>query len=186
MIPGVRKDAPPLTMSPEERAGFLDNLVRRCGRFLEEEAAIAVTEVTHNPHAVDKLDLESITSILTIEDFHRMITAFSFQRSLLEAVFSVYSAGLAVEPEEYTALLEETAGDMINIVVGNSLGDFQRRGHAFGLSTPIIINEAKSILRYKKSELVTARIRTGAGDMLVLCISPGSFYDKKLDIEVSE
>ncbi len=175
-----------LAASREDRERFVNNLLERVTRFLSEEASVQVRSISLNPATIDKLDLKSITSILTIEDMFKMIVAFSYERPLLDAIFTEYSAGLRVEPEEYDALLEETAGDMINIVVGNALRDFQQPGYAFALSTPIIINEAKSILRYKKSDLITAEIAAEQGSMTILCITPGGFYSKKLDIEVFE
>jgi len=186
MIPSSEPKKPHLVVSPDERERFLRDLVDRSSLFLEREVSVPVKGVILNPHTIDKLDLESITSILTVEDLNKMIVAFSFQRPLLDTIFRVYSEGLRIDPTEYTALLEETAGDMINIVVGNALSGFQKPGYAFALSTPIIINEAKSILRYKKSELVTARISTDSGTMIVLCITPGAYYDTRLNIEEPE
>jgi|YelNatPaOPRAMG01_1025707.scaffolds.fasta_scaffold214673_2 CheY-specific phosphatase CheX len=175
-----------LTVTTEERARFLKNLIDRSTKFLQEEASILVQTVVQTLDSINTLEIESITSILTVEDFHKTIVAFSYQRPLLEGIFMKYAEGLKVSPEEYSSFLEETAGDMINIVIGNALADFQRPGMAFNLSTPIIINEAKSIFRYKKSELITARLSTELGSMLIICVTPGAYYDRQLNIEVSE
>ncbi len=177
---------PHLTVTEAERARFLQNLIDRASKFLREEASIQVNQVVQTLDSLDSLEIESVTSILTVEDFHKTIVAFSYQKPLLEAIFKKYAEGLQVSPEEYSSFLEETAGDMINIIIGNALADFQKPGMAFNLSTPIIINEAKSIFRYKKSELITARLTTEWGSMLIICVTPGAYYDRRLNIEVSE
>lgn len=175
-----------LTVTTEERARFLQNLIDRTSKFLQEEASIQVKQAVQTLDSLNTLEIESVTSILTVEDFHKTIVAFSYQKPLLEAIFSKYAEGLRISPEEYSSFLEETAGDMINIIIGNALADFQKPGIAFNLSTPIIINEAKSIFKYKKSELITARLTTELGSMLIICVSPGAYYDRKLNIEVGE
>ncbi len=183
MIPHPDERKRPLVPTGEERAKFLESLVSRARSFLETEIGMSVPGAAVNPGSIEKLDLRNITSIITIEDQFRMIAAFSFEKALLDRIFKVYSQGIRIAPEEYAALLEETAGDMINIVVGNALVDFQQPGYAFNLSTPIIISEAKSILRYKNSELFTADISTNFGLLTIICITPGTNYGTKLDIE---
>jgi len=76
--------------------------------------------------------------------------------------------------------IEETAGDMINIILGNVLAEFQQKGRAFALSTPIIVNEAKSIARYKNHKFYTAELETDSGTMSIFCIIPGEPLRKRL------
>jgi len=165
---------------------FVDQLLHRGKQFLEMEGKISVMDVRPIQGQLDRMELKDLTSILTVEDRLKLIVAFSFDRSLMEAVFKGYTEGVSVAPEEQDILMEETAGDCINIVVGNALEDFQLPGYAFNVSTPIIINEGKSIQRYKQSKLTAGEIRTERGTMIVLCITPGIYYKKTLEIEASE
>ncbi|MCX7786771.1 MAG: chemotaxis protein CheX [Spirochaetes bacterium] len=165
---------------------FVDRLLQRAKQFLETEGRVAVKVAKPLQGQLDRMELKDLTSILTVEDRLKLIVAFSFERSLMEAVFQGYTEGVSIEPGEEQLLMEETAGDCINIVVGNALQDFQLPGYAFTLSTPIIINEGKSIQRYKQSKLTSGEILTEKGTMLVLCITPGIYYKKTLEIEASE
>jgi CheY-specific phosphatase CheX len=165
---------------------FLDRLLYRAKQFLETEGKVPVRDVRPVQGQLDRMELKDLTSILTVEDRLKLIVAFTFDRPLLEAMFQGYAEGVSVSPEEEFSLMEETAGDSINIVVGNALEDFQLPGYAFTLSTPIIIHEGKSIQRYKQSKLTAGEIQTDRGSMLLLCITPGIYYKKTLDLEASE
>ncbi|MFQ3619610.1 MAG: chemotaxis protein CheX [Spirochaetales bacterium] len=181
-----RVDVPDLLITDTDLDRFLNNLLERTRQFLEEEGKVPVTQTIVLPDSLDRVDLKELTSILTVEDRLKLIVAFSFDRRLIEAVFEGYTMGLSVSPEEKEAIVEETAGDCINLVVGNALLDFQLPGYAFTVSTPIIINEGKSIQRYKQSHITRGEIVTERGKMFVLCITPGIYYKKTLELEVAE
>lgn len=185
MKPESNPNLPDL-ITDAELGQFVDRLLHRARQFLETEGKVPVRNVQLLQGEADRMELKDLTSILTVEDRLKLIVAFSFDRTLMEAVFRGYTEGVSVAPEEKTLLMEETAGDCINIVVGNALEDFQLPGYAFQVSTPIIINEGKSIQRYKQSKLTSGEIQTEKGSMLVLCITPGIYYKKTLEIEASE
>lgn len=159
---------------------FMESVVRRTALFLTEEASINVGEVKYALTAVQKLQLKALTSIITVEDNAKMTLAFSYDRELIREIFTQYSEGVEIDENEEDLYTEETAGDMINIILGNVLAEFQQNDKAFALSTPIIVNEAKSIARYKSSKFFAAELATDKGTMAIFCITPGEPLRQRL------
>lgn len=159
---------------------FIESVVRRTILFLAEEVSINAEDKNYELTDVQKLQLKELTSIITVEDDAKMTLAFTYDKELINEIFINYSQGLEIDESEVDQYIEETAGDMINIILGNVLAEFQQSGRAFALSTPIIVNGAKSIARYKNHEFFTAELVTGSGTMAIFCITPGEPLQKRL------
>ena len=169
-----------LVQSQVDVGKFIESVVRRTILFLVDEAAIKVGDVKYDLTDVKKLQLKELTAIITLEDIEKMTIAFTYDRKLINEIFSGYSQGIEIDESEVDLYIEETAGDMINIVLGNVLAEFQQNGRVFTLSTPIIVNEAKSIARYKKHKFYTAELATDPGTMAIFCITPREPLAKRL------
>ena len=157
---------------------FVEKIVERSKSFLYEEGNILVKEHLLDTSESHNLVLKSLTAIITVEDSAKMILAFSYEKGLIEKLFESYSGGIEIDPDEVPIYIEETAGDMLNIVLGNVLASFQQPGIAFAISTPLIVHEAKSISKYKNTQFYSAEIKTEAGNMSIYCITPGEVYNK--------
>ncbi len=169
-----------IVQSQVDASKFIESVVRRTSLFLAEEVSIDVGDVKYALTDVQKLQLKELTSIITVEDEAKMTLAFSYERELINEIFAKYTQEIEIEESEAELYIEETAGDMINIILGNVLAEFQQNGRAFALSTPIIVNEAKSIARYKNHKFFTAELVTGIGTMAIFCIIPGEPLRKRL------
>ena len=169
-----------IVQSEVDAGKFMESVVGRTVLFLVDEASINVGDVKYDLTDVKKLQLKELTSIITVEDDAKMTLAFTYDRKLINEIFSGYSQGIEIDESEVDLYIEETAGDMINIILGNVLAEFQQKGRAFALSTPIIVNEAKSIARYKNHKFYTAELETDSGTMSIFCIMPGEPLRKRL------
>ena len=116
----INPEIPELMLTEQDLLRFLDRLLHRSRVFLEEEGKTRVLGVYPTGRTLDRIDLRAITAILTVEDRLRLIVAFSFEQSLLESVFKGYAGGIPMKTDEVELLMEETAGDCLNIVVGNA------------------------------------------------------------------
>ena len=162
---------------------FMESVVRRTILFLADEASIEVGNVKYAPTDVKKLQLKKLTSIITVQDDTKMTLAFSYDSEIINEIFAKFTQGIEIEENETDQYIEETAGDMINIILGNILAEFPQNGRAFALSTPIIVNEAKSITRYKNQKFYTAELATSAGMMAIFGIIPGKPLLKRLALK---
>ncbi len=163
-----------------EAKEFIKIVVELSEAFLKSEGGIYNIEVNYSANDENKLELRDITSMIFMEDKLRMTLAFSFDDVMLKYIFKKYSEGLEIEENEYQSCLEETAGDMVNIVLGRALGIFVKERILFHLSPPIIINKAQSIARHKDTEYYTVNITTEYGVLSILMIIPGESFKNRI------
>ncbi|MCP4452980.1 MAG: chemotaxis protein CheX, partial [Planctomycetes bacterium] len=86
-----------------------------------------------------------------------------------------------IEEDEREEYVEETAGDVINIIVGNATAALQSDGVVIQLSPPVILTEAKKIGRQKDACFYMADMKTPYGEMTVFCAGPKKLLDEQLN-----
>lgn len=172
--------------SDSDAKRLIEAVVGRTATYLSDEVFIKVLEVKYDLNNEKQFDLRDLTSIITVEDNLKLTLAFSYDNNLIEKIFEGYSEGIEIEEDEVQYYIEESAGDMINVILGNVLSQFQQIGKAFSISTPIIINGAKNIIKYKNTQFFSAELNTDFGTMSICCITPGEQLKKQLNSERSE
>jgi len=160
---------------------LMDILSARTSRFFDEELGIEAQEAEREIEDAQKLDLRSLTSIMGASGDLRLYLAYSFDEPLINRAFEVYASDIEVAEDEREAYVEETAADIINIIVGNALADYNKTGPVISLSPPIIISEAKHVMRHKSAKFSSARLATRHGDLNIHLIGPKHLFDDKLD-----
>lgn len=162
--------------------GFLmDAIMERALVFFRDDLYIDA-HIGHHDRVeeVQKIELRFLTSLLVLEGRSKLYVAFSFQRPLIEQAFRVYSEDIEVAEGEREGYMEETAGDMINIIVGNATARLPSDDTTITISPPIVITEAKSIFRHKDARFHAASLDTDYGKMDVYCISPKETFGELL------
>lgn len=163
-----------LTSTDEYTVNLSNAVANRAVDYLLNEAGINLINYNnHETYMVEDIRLDYLTSIIAVEDKMKFTLAFSFEKELIEKIFVEYSKGIEIEKEEVSSYIEETAGDMINVVMGNVLKGFSEKGKFIHISVPIIVNEAKSIYKYKNSKFFKNKIKTEWGLLIIYCITPG-------------
>lgn len=160
---------------------LIEYVVAQTGEFLKFETGITVDSITYDFGNVKKLHLKHITSMMAVEGPFQVIFAFSFDGQLSVATTKAYTIELEPDEDVIENYLEETAADIINIVLGNVLVHFQIAGRAIELTPPIVLTEAKTIYRKKPAQFLTAELSTILGKMQVFCIGPKELFDEKLN-----
>lgn len=165
---------------------FIEAVVERTATYLSDEVFINVLEIKYDLNNEKQFNLRNLTSIITVEDRLKITLTFSYDKNLIEKIFEGYSQGIEIADDEIQYYIEESAGDMLNIVLGNVLSQFQQSGKAFSISTPIVINGAKSIAKYRNTQFFAAELKTDFGIMSICCITPGEQIRKQLKSERNE
>ena len=160
---------------------FIEILSNRTEAFFREELGIVVTGRTHQADDVHKLDLKPLTAIMSAIGSLKLYLAYSFDTALIEAAFATYTADLDIAPDERDDAIQETAGDIINIIVGNALADLAATGPTITLSPPLILTEAKSVMRHRGARFVSSGLATALGQCDIHCIGPGELFDDTLE-----
>ncbi len=151
---------------------LINIITKRTVGYLDNEAGIKVTHQEVNLIDKNRLKLRQLTTLITIGGDINTNVVFSFDNILIDEIFNVYTEGINVPPEDRLECIEETAGDMINIVVGNSTSEFNGIEQAIKLSPPMVIQAATSIIPNKKSQFFMINLFTLHGGMSIFCIGP--------------
>jgi CheY-specific phosphatase CheX len=160
---------------------FIESVVERTARFLQEETGISVDSTAYNFDDVKKLQLKHLTSMMAVEGQIQVMFAFSFDAQLSLSTTKAYTAELGLTADELEHYIEDTAADIINIVLGNVLVHFQIAGKSIELTPPIVLSEAKTVYRKKPAQFLTAEMSTSQGELLICCIAPKELFDHNLD-----
>lgn len=147
---------------------IMDVIVNRTITYLKEEVNVNLKGEGIGVADTKRLDLKQLTALMTIGGNVNMNIIFSFDEDLIETIFTVYTEEIDILPEERLESLEETAGDIINIIIGNATADLTTPGQVISISPPVVLPSAKSIIRYKNTKFHGRVLHTDHGDMSLL------------------
>jgi CheY-specific phosphatase CheX len=179
-VKGVKDTEEYIFCTDDEAKSFIEIVVDIAETILKNEANLDAMREEFFINNVNQLDLKDITAMISIDDKFKMNLIFSFDEKLLDYIFKNYTAGLNFEEEEHEFMLGETAGDIINVVLGLSIGRYAASRRVFNLSPPIVVNKARSITRYKDTRLYAANIISQYGNMSLFVVAPGEKVKKRL------
>ncbi len=170
-----------MTDHPVDVGFLVTRTAERARAFLAQELDTPILASRFALRDVNRLDLRELTSIVVVGGPVDMIVAFSFDGALLEQLFKIYVADLTIENHEREIYIGETAGDIINTVIGNLTADINPGGRAITFSPPVIVTGARSLLRYKEARFYTVSLETAYGALVVNIIGPKQLFDKYLN-----
>jgi len=151
-----------------------DKLSSRMIAFLNDELAIETIDRTLVVNTLQKMQLNYLTSLISVEGGIKVFIALSYDESLFNEIFARYTADLTIEDDEQEEALIDSAGDIINILVGNSLADMNDTNKKMIMSPPIVITAAKQIGCQRHSLVYRTRLVTQYGVVdiyLVNCLT---------------
>ena len=90
---------------------------------------------------------------------------------MFDEIFKRYTEGLCIAEDELEEALIDTAGDVINIVVGNILSEINNQQHSIMMSPPLVITAAKQIACQRNTLFYNANLITQFGQLDIYLIS---------------
>lgn len=169
-----------LLSSEGEAESFVEVIADTCEGFLRKEARIEKFKWSFFLNNINKLELKDITSMISVDDKNGIIIAFSYDEGFLKKVMENYVSGIDITEKNYQFYLEETAGDMINIVLGLSIGKYAKSRRIFNFTPPIIINKGKNISSYKGTKFFGGDLSSEFGNMSLFVIVAGELACKHI------
>lgn len=160
----------------EDIKKFLAAVVKRTVSILKEEVKIKVIKANYAFHEENQIKLTGLTSIISIEDCNKITVVFDYDDLLLKEIFIRYTKTIKIEENETQLYIDETASDLINIIIGNVLSQFGQLDVVFHISTPIIIRGTEYVAKFKDIKAYTTKIKTEFGQMRIFCIVPGNTF----------
>lgn len=160
---------------------LMEAITDRTIGFLKEEVDLTVTGRSTKFEDLQRLKLRDLSSLISIGGEINIYIVFSFAEKLITQIFENYTDELDLAPEERIEYMEETAGEMINIIIGNAMVSLQSRGSAIHFSPPIILSEAKRIVRHKHAQFFTNDLDTVHGGMSISIVGPRELFNENLE-----
>lgn len=158
----------------EDIKKFLDAVAKRTISILRDEVKINALEANHECYKENHINLIGLTSIISIEDYNKITVVFNYDTSLIKEIFIRYTKNIKI-PEGKTQLyIDETASDLINIVIGNVLSQFGQLTYSFNISTPLVLSGSEYVVKFNGIKAYTTKIKTKFGQMQIFCIVPGN------------
>jgi CheY-specific phosphatase CheX len=164
---------------PEDIEHILEVIVDIASDFLDKQIDVKVDKKAQKAECSSYFQLKPYTALMSISGSFSMNITFSFDTSLIEQIYRVYCHELEIEDHERLEHIDETASDMINIVIGNSTEQLAFDGTVVRISVPIVLNEAKS-LSIKDVRFLTTTLFTSFGEMMITAMpNTGDFGQKR-------
>ena len=139
---------------------------------------IHMTVVPGEPFGGDikKLVVRDVVALISLGAPVNLLIAFSFDKSLVTAMFEATTAGLQVAEDEVDMFMRESAAEVINVVLGHSTADLTKAGKNVALSPPIVIEDASNVYKPKGAYFTTVTISTNKGNFDIDFIAPKSVF----------
>jgi len=149
--------------------------------FLQAEAGVSVTRIDCRYEPVNILKLSYLTSLISVNSSINMFFAFSFEKDLIFSILRQMTQGLDYPEEETPDYLESAATEMLNIVVGNTAEFFAPGGERVTFSPPIVIQEARNMIRTQGTTFYSSVVQTSQGNLYIHLIGPRQLFDEQLN-----
>ncbi len=159
---------------------FMGSITNRTVDFLKTEIKMSVTGIQNDCKEVPDVKLNDLTVLISLVIPKNNISiSFSFDQSLINEIFEEYCLGLDIDTEEANEYMKETADDMINIIVGNTIPNIPKNKSAIHMTPPMIISNARSISAKKSISFFVNELSTIHGSMKIICAISNDMYSEK-------
>lgn len=162
---------------------LIDAVTNHCVEYIQSDMGMEIEGMEYRLQDVKSLILRHMTALVAVGGNLGLYIAFSYDEPVIKFLFEAFTEGLDLDPEDEEAMSykEEAAGEILNTIIGNALADMPKGASVISLTPPVVLGEAKSIVRHKHAYFYTADIRTQAGCMSVMCIGPEDLFDPDLE-----
>ncbi len=154
---------------------LMDVISKRTISFLDDEMNIQVDRQDIKLLSNNRLELAYLTALVTVDSAPHIFVIFSYEKELMDRIFEAYTEELDILEEERVEYIAETAGDVLNIIVGNSIPECHD-GDAISLSPPIVISSAESIAKSRNVKFFVNDLHTVYGNMRIFCVCPNELF----------
>lgn len=132
----------------------MQSALARTRSYFESEFGISETVVETGAGDVNSLTLLDMTAIIGMGGQINLLIAFSFQSSLIDALYQRMTSDLDVQPDKVEMFREAAAGDVVNTVLGHCTIDLQKLDEqGISMTPPVILDQVNRTLTTTKKYL---------------------------------
>ena len=165
----------------QEIAAVVEVVVKRTVSFMREELGVAPTGVKRHGGRPESLQLRDVTAIVGVGSRSGLYIAFSYDDSLIRAMMRRYTADLGVAPDEEELYVQETASDIVNVIVGNCTAELSKRREPVSLSPPVLMVGARTITGRPGTTVATLTLQFQEGLLDLAFVGPKVMFDEHLN-----
>jgi CheY-specific phosphatase CheX len=166
-----------------EIATVMEVVEHRTVEFLRDELGLEVDGIERRQRCEGPVVLRSMTAIVGVGSRAGLYIAYSYDNSLIRAMTKRYTAELSIAPEEEELYVQDTASEIVNIIVGNSTADLARRGELITLSPPVLVVGACTIQGPRQTTIAALTLRYPEGALDVAFVGPQLLFDNHLKFQ---
>jgi CheY-specific phosphatase CheX len=148
--------------------------------FLSGQFGLVADRIDRRRTHTESVVLRSMTAIVGVGSGAGIYIAYSYDDTLIRAMMKLYTAGLSIAPEEEELYIQETASDIVNVIVGNSTADLAKRGECITLSPPVLIVGARTIQSRRETACAALTLNFSMGVLDVTLVGPKIRFDDHL------
>lgn len=152
-------------MKNEKYRDIIEIITDRCINYLEDEFDIKAISKKIYLYEITKIDLGYLSSIVSLEGHITSLCAFSYEKQLIDKLYTLFTDGIEIAPGEEDIYLEETACEIINTVIGNATAKLGKPDSLLKISPPFVLKEAKKLIIKKNSKFYNSIITTDQGKL---------------------
>lgn len=164
-----------------EITAVVEVVVKRTISFMREELGLRPTGVTRYDGRPESLILRDVTAIVGVGSKAGLYVAFSYDAGLIRAMMERYTADLAIAPGEEALYIQETATDIVNVIVGNCTAELNRRPEPINLSPPVLMNGARTIAGSPGTTVAALTLKFEQGPLDLAFVGPKVLFDEHLN-----
>ncbi len=158
-------------------AKVMRSVLFRTHAYFANEFGISVTENNQCVGEIETINLLDMTAIINIGGAINLLIAFSFQESLLNAIYGEMTDGLGIPFNEIDRYRKAAAGDVINTVLGHCTIDLQKLDqNGVIITPPLIIRDVKKIRHLKNAMFCTQNLNTPLGCMTISVVGQKELF----------
>lgn len=159
---------------------ILLHLMNRTANFLEKDMEIEVIDQNLQVTCPNEIKLKKNTAMIGLGGGINSLVSVGSCEKLLSVLIEEFLEGEEIEYDEYNDIQDSICCEIVNIIVGNVLKT-PSDGSVIDITPPILINEAKSLCKYKDSVIVNITTKTKFGDMLLSIVMQKDVLEKELE-----
>ena len=163
-------------------AAVMRSIINKVQAYFESEYQIAVSDVCAGGGALESLVLLDMTAMIGFGGQIGLRVAFSFQDSLVDALYAQMTAGFNDIPEEVEKHREAVTGEVVNIVLGHCTADLQHLDqHGIPLTPPHILGRGVAISGADGDMFYTQGFTTERGRLAISLVGSRGLFDMDRD-----
>ena len=160
----------------------MQSMVAQTQDYFETEHETCMIDVDSGAGRLDTQPLLDMTAIIGLGGLVNLQAVFSFQSSLVNAVYESMTEGFHVPPEQVEKQREAAIGELVNTVLGHCTLDLQhldRQGIA--LTPPVILDRAKVLTDANSAVIARHCLHSSFGRMTISLVDPTQVFSARPD-----